>query len=90
VDQVVAYFVWADDFGPDGKVRHTFSDIFFAEVRPFDEIFRPDPSGGAGSESGGGGQRNRSTELAEMQKEILIATWKLQQEKAPAANSKMP
>lgn len=89
VDQVVAYFVWADDFGPDGKVRHTFSDIFFSEVRPFDEIFRPDPSGGmAGNESGG--QRNRSTELAEMQKEILVATWKLQQEKSPAANSKIP
>lgn len=89
VDQVVAYFVWADDFGPDGKERHTFSDIFFAEVRPFDEIFRPDPSSGmAGNQ--GGGQRNPSTELAEMQKEILIATWKLQQEKSPAANSKMP
>lgn len=87
VDQVVAYFVWADDFGPDGKVRHTSSDIFLAEVRPFDEIFRPGPSGMAGNE---GGQRNRSTELAEMEKEILIATWKLQQEKSPAANSKMP
>lgn len=89
VDQVVAYFVWADDFGPDGKVRHSSSDIFIAEVRPFDEIFRPDPSSGmAGNQNGG--QQNRSAALAEMQKEILIATWKLQQEKPPAPNTKKP
>jgi hypothetical protein len=87
-DQVVAYFVWADDVGPDGKARRTFSDIFFAEVRPFEEIFRPDQSGSAGGESGQ--QGNRGTQLAQMQKEIIIATWKLQQEKLPAANTKMP
>ncbi len=90
-DQVVAYFVWADDVGPDGKARRTFSDIFFAEVRPFEEIFRPDQSGSAGGESGQGGQQgNRGTQLAQMQKEIIIATWKLQQEKLPAANTKVP
>ncbi len=92
VNQVVAYFVWADDFGPDGKERRTFSDIFFAEVRPFDEIFRADASGAAGNQNGGqGGQPgNRGTELAEAQKEIIIATWKLQREKSPVANTKMP
>jgi hypothetical protein len=91
-DQVVAYFVWADDVGPDGKTRRTFSDIFFAEVRPFEEIFRPGQSGSAGNESGQGGQQgNRGTQLAQMQKDIIIATWKLQQEKsAAAANTKMP
>ena len=40
VDQLVSYFVWAEDFGPDGKVRRTMSDLFFAEVRPFEEIYR--------------------------------------------------
>jgi hypothetical protein len=88
-DQVVAYFVWADDVGPDGKTRRTFSDIFFAEVRPFEEIFRPDQSGSAGNESGGQ-QGNRGTQLAQMQKDIIIATWKLQQEKFSAANTKTP
>jgi hypothetical protein len=90
-DEVVAYFVWADDVGPDGKARRTFSDIFFAEVRPFEEIFRPDQSGSAGNENGQGGQQgNRGNQLAQMQKDIIIATWKLQQEKAAVANSKMP
>ena len=36
----VSWFVWADDIGPDGKVRRTTGDLYFAEVRPFEEIFR--------------------------------------------------
>lgn len=91
-EDMVAYFAWADDFGADGKPRRTFSDIFFAEVRPFDEIFRADQSGSSGDENGGqgGGEGNRGTQLAQMQKEIIIATWKLQQEKSAAANTQMP
>jgi hypothetical protein len=79
VGQVVSYFVWADDYGPDGKVRRTFSDIYFAEVRPFDEIFRSDTSGG----SGGGPEMNDDrVRLAEAQQQIVIATWNLQREKS--------
>jgi len=90
-DQVVSYFAWADDHGPDGQVRRTFSDMFFAEVRPFDEIFRADESGGAENQSQGQGQGgNQSTRLAELQKQIVIATWKLQQEKEGATSARTP
>jgi hypothetical protein len=92
-DQVVSYFAWADDRGPDGRVRRTFSDMFFAEIRPFDEIFRADQSGGSGNQeqSQGGDQGgNQGTRLAELQKQILIATWKLQQEKNGAPRAKSP
>ena len=80
VDQVVSYFAWADDYGPDGQVRRTFSDMFFAEVRPFEEIFRPDQSGAAESQQGNQGG-NQNVRLAELQKQIVVATWKLQREK---------
>jgi hypothetical protein len=81
VDQVVSYFAWADDYGPDGQVRRTFSDMFFAEVRPFEEIYRADQSGQA--ESGEQNQQggNQNTRLAELQKQIVVATWKLQRDK---------
>ena len=85
-DQVVGYFIWADDHGPDAQPRRTFSDIFFAEIRPFDEIFRPEQSGMSENESQGqqgGGQENPSVKLAELQKEIVVATWKLQQKRSP-------
>jgi hypothetical protein len=81
-DQVVSYFAWADDYGPDGQVRRTFGDVFFAEVRPFDEIFRRDQSGMEGNQGANqGGQQGgpAGARLAELQKQILIATWKLQQ-----------
>jgi predicted alpha/beta hydrolase family esterase len=86
-DQVIGYFVWAEDHGPDGKPRRTSSDIFFAEVRPFDEIFRPEQSGMSENENedrqGRAGGQNPGVKLAELQKEIVIATWKLQQNRSP-------
>jgi len=85
-DQVIGYFIWADDIGPDGKTRRTFSDIFFAEVRPFEEIFRPEQSGMSESDSQGQqgqqGQESPGVKLAELQKDIVVATWKLQQNRS--------
>jgi hypothetical protein len=92
VSQLVSYFVWADDYGPDGQVRRTYSDMFFAEVRPFEEIFRADQSDAAAGqgqgegEGQGQGQGGQSTRLSELQKQIVIATWKLQREKGQAIN----
>jgi hypothetical protein len=55
--------------------------MYFAEVRPFEEIFRE----GQGMEGQSGGQQgepqgNRTAKLAELQKQIINATWKLQRE----------
>lgn len=77
-DQLVSWYLWADDVGPDGAVRRTSSDMFFAELRPFEEIFRD----GQGMDGGGemqqqGGAGSESLKLADLQKEIINATWKL-------------
>ncbi|HEX4148867.1 MAG TPA: hypothetical protein VHY20_07765, partial [Pirellulales bacterium] len=46
-DQLLSYYFFADDVGPDGQRRRTLSDMFFCEVRPFDEIYRQgEPSSG--------------------------------------------
>ena len=82
-DQVVAWFAWADDIGPDGKTRRTTGDLFFAEVRPFEEIFREGEGQGGGEEEPGGGgqgQGNPTTKLADLQKQIINATWRLQRD----------
>ncbi len=39
-DELLSYHFWAEDLGPDGKVRRTDGDMFFAEVRDFEQIFR--------------------------------------------------
>ncbi len=81
-DQVVAWFAWADDIGPDGKTRRTTGDLFFAEVRPFEQIFREGEgqSGGEQEQGGEQGQGNPTTKLAELQKQIINATWRLQRD----------
>jgi len=87
-DQLVAYYLWADDIGPDGELRRTASDMFFAEVRPFEEIFRQgQPQDGEGGDKPPPG--GQSQKLAELQKQIINATWKLRRQAAGIAKIKL-
>ena len=78
-DELFTYHFWAEDYGPDGKLRRTESDMYFAEVRPFEEIYRegePPPEGqGQQQQQNQNGQQ--AQELAELQKEIINATWRV-------------
>lgn len=86
-DELLTYYLWADDMGPDGRQRRTASDIFFAEVRPFEEIFRqgqpPDSSGGEQQQRQGGQQQK----LTELQKQVAISTWKVKNRETGAKPS---
>jgi predicted nucleic acid-binding Zn-ribbon protein len=85
-DQLVSYHLWAEDHGPDGQARRTYSDMYFAEVRHFEEIFRQGQMSDAEEarqrqqeqegEEGGEGER-QAAELAELQKQIMTGTWNL-------------
>lgn len=84
-DQLVTYYFWADDIGPDGQPRRTLGDMFFAEVRPFEEIFREGEQATSAEQQrqqqqqqqGAGGAAEQAQELAELQKQIINGTWKL-------------
>jgi len=87
--QLASYYLWAEDLGPDGEVRRTEGDMFFAEVRPFEEIFRQGQEEAASSQQqqqqqGGGNQAGR---LLELQKEIITAAWNLQRRENKAEPS---
>lgn len=73
--QVVTWFAWADDRASDGQPRRTTGDLYFAEIRPFDEIFRESEGGGGAQQQGGAG--GEAAELLEMQRDISLAIWKL-------------
>ena len=76
VSELITWFAWADDYGPTGESRRTTSDLFFAEVRPFDEIFRESDGGQQQGQGGGGGPAG---DLLEIQRQLSIAIWNLQQ-----------
>lgn len=75
-DDLLTWWAWADDYGPDGEKRRSTSDIYFAEVRSLDEIFRESESGGG---QGPPQQGNQGEELIETQRQITVALWKLKQ-----------
>lgn len=81
-DQLLSYYLWAEDLGPDGRPRRTASDLFFAEIRPFEEIFRagpaPDPDRQRQQQEQGQPGQNQAERLVELQKQIITATWNLQ------------
>ena len=78
-EQLISYFFWAEDLDSEGQLRRTSSDIYFAEVRPLEEIFREGQGGGGEQEQEGGEQGESPGEkLAELQKQIISATWNIQ------------
>jgi hypothetical protein len=79
-DDLLSYHFWAEDFAPDGSLRRTESDMYFAEVRPFDEIFRqgePPPGGQQQQRQNQSPNAMQAQQLAQLQKEIINATWKV-------------
>ncbi|MAS96186.1 MAG: hypothetical protein CMO55_23535 [Verrucomicrobiales bacterium] len=68
---LISYHFWAEDVDKEGKVRRTSSDLFYANVRYFEDIVREgQPPSGAGA-----GQQP-ADELVRLQKDIVNASWK--------------
>ena len=85
-DQFLTYYIWAEDHGPDGDLRRVVSEVYFAEVRPFEEIYRESQQGANGDQQqqqqqqqSGQNQLNaeQAQQLAELQKQIITATWNI-------------
>ena len=80
-DQLVTYFFWAEDVGADETPRRASGDMFFAEVRHFEEIFRqgeqPTNDSAENEEQQQQGNAQQAEKLAELQKEIINGTWKV-------------
>jgi hypothetical protein len=77
-DQLLSYFFWMEDLDREGNPRRTDGDMFFAEVRPFEELFRQgDDAAGQqqGQQSQGSQTAGMAEELGELQKKILTGTW---------------
>jgi len=68
----VSYYGKASD-----SVSTAVTDMFFLEVEPFDKEYIQSQAGGAG----GGGMGERGLELSRQQKQIVVATFSLIQEK---------
>ncbi|WP_395744220.1 hypothetical protein [Prosthecobacter sp.] len=71
--QLVSYYLWAEDTGPKGEVRRSMSDMFFADVRHYEDIFREMEA----PPSEPGQPKAQSDKLVDLVKQLVNATWKI-------------
>jgi hypothetical protein len=74
---VITYYARARDIGRGKPSSESRSDLFFLEVRPFNEEFVA-----AQSQAGGGGGDPQVESLIDAQKEIISATWNIERRAA--------
>ncbi|HAV62194.1 MAG TPA: hypothetical protein DCY13_07490, partial [Verrucomicrobiales bacterium] len=87
-DDLVSFYLWAEDFGPDGQARRVEGDIYFGDIRQLDEIFRQGQPGDSSSSSQQQQQQDSpASQLLELQKEIISATWNVKRAENPTRPS---
>jgi len=79
----VAYYVRARDLPRGRSAGEARSDIFFLEVKPFEQEFVL-----AQSQAMGGGNDRSVDDLVSAQKEIIVATWKLDRRSRAAGGAR--
>jgi molybdenum-dependent DNA-binding transcriptional regulator ModE len=82
----LSYYARAEDRNAVGGRQHRTTDIYFMEIRPFDQRFRQaDQQGQPGQQSGGA----NVGELSSRQRQIVAATFKLVRDTADYADDEM-
>jgi hypothetical protein len=81
----VSYYVRARDLARGKRSSEARSDIFFLEVKPFEEEFTLAQTQAA---MGGGQSNQQLDDLVAAQKQIIVATWKLDRRTQAARGAK--
>ncbi len=71
---VVSYYAHATDNNAVTGAQGASTDIYFLQVRPYENDYRQQQGGGGGG--GGGGQQNDANQLSQTEREIIAATFK--------------
>jgi hypothetical protein len=77
---VVSYYAHATDNNAVTGAQGASTDIYFLQVRPFENDYRQQQGGGGGG--GGGGQQNDANQLSQTQRDIIAATFKTARDSA--------
>jgi len=77
---VVSYYAHATDNNAVTGAQGASTDIYFLQVRPYENDYRQQQGGGGGG--GGGGQQNDANQLSQTQREIIAATFKSSRDSA--------
>ena len=81
-NDLIMWNAWAEDIGPDGKVRRVNGDIHLVLVRNFDEEFY--------QKKGRGGDGLSCMKLIKIQTEVLNSTWSIRRDHAEISSNPPP
>ena len=76
-NDLLTWHFYADTYGSDGEIHRSLSDLMFADVRRFEEIFRESQQQGGQSQQQQQG-RSPTDNLLQIQRQIAIAIWNVQ------------
>ncbi len=77
---LVSYYARATD-APGLASRLVATDMYFLDVRPFEQSFREGTGMGGGGGGGGGGQRQAEENLSAQQRTLVVALFKVSRDK---------
>lgn len=77
---LVSYYARASD-APGLASRLVATDMYFLDVRPFEQSFREGSGAGGGGGGGGGGQRQAEENLSAQQRTLVVALFKVSRDK---------
>ena len=77
---VISYYARATDNNAISGAQHASTDIYFLQVRPYENDYRQQQGGGGGG--GGGGQQNDAGQLSKQERDIIAATFKTSRDSA--------
>lgn len=75
-DDLLTWHFFADTYNSAGEVQRSRSDLMFADIRRFEEIFRESQQPGGAPQSGQ--PQSQSESLLQIQRQIAIAIWNIQ------------
>ena len=76
---VVSYYARATDNNGISGAQHASTDIYFMQVRPYENDYRQQQGGGGG---GRGGQQDDAGQLSQKERDIIAATFKTSRDSA--------
>jgi len=87
---LLSWYFYADTHSADGQVIRTVSDLMFADVRCFEEIFREAQQPGGGGQQQGQQGAGQSDGLLQIQRQITLSLWNVQRVTTGAAETDEP
>ena len=87
---LLSWYFYADTYSANGQVIRTVSDLMFADVRRFEEIFREEQQPGSRGRQQDPEPAGQTDALLQIQRQITLSLWNVQRDTTGTAETDEP